>query len=334
MTDLFGTWLRKTSRATPSAISLPALADGPTPPALPDGPMIAHSGLDRAPASRFPSPGRARARKTSATCGPSSSASLQPVGPMSSWENRLRQRLARIGSTECLLTWKASVTPAGRSLFRLVPSMRPIEEIASGLWPTPTAVDRVRNEETMAKCAAFRKRNAGQNTVPLYLGEVAERTALWPTPNQRDYKGAPGAACQARGGHQSSLPAVTKAMWPTPVKSDGTGGPRPPDAKRGPMPGLKAAAAGMWPTPCSSDDRDRGRWEDPAIQRRVTMGKQVMLSMLAQGSGPSIDGPSEQTEKRGALNPQFVSWLMGFPPEWDACAPTATPSSRKSRQKS
>ena len=40
-------------------------------------------------------------------------------------------------------------------------------------WPTPMAVDRVRDDETMAKCADFRKRNANQNTVPLYLGEVA-----------------------------------------------------------------------------------------------------------------------------------------------------------------
>jgi hypothetical protein len=42
-------------------------------------------------------------------------------------------------------------------------------------WPTATATNRVRNEETMAKCAAFWKRNANQNTVPLYLEEVVLR---------------------------------------------------------------------------------------------------------------------------------------------------------------
>jgi hypothetical protein len=49
--------------------------------------------------------------------------------------------------------------------------------------------------------------------------------------------------------------------------------------------------------------------------------------------GAAQNGQSAQTEKRGALNPEFVCWLMGFPPEWDACAPTAMPSSRKSQQK-
>jgi len=44
---------------------------------------------------------------------------------------------------------------------------------------------------------------------------------------------------------------------------------------------------------------------------------------------------SDQTRKgsTGALNPEFVSWLMGFPVEWLNYAPSETPSSRKSRRK-
>ncbi|KHA63403.1 hypothetical protein [Sphingomonas sp. Ant20] len=59
-------------------------------------------------------------------------------------------------------------------------------------WGTPTAVNRERSEETLAKCAAFRLRNANQKTVPLYMGEEAQ-LASWPTPTTRDWKD--GAEC-------------------------------------------------------------------------------------------------------------------------------------------
>ncbi len=53
-------------------------------------------------------------------------------------------------------------------------------------WPTPTAMNRPRTPETMAKSAEFRKRTANQNTVPLYLSEAA---ANWPTPRVSDTEG-------------------------------------------------------------------------------------------------------------------------------------------------
>lgn len=56
----------------------------------------------------------------------------------------------------------------------------------------------------------------------VYRHPTAERpisetgAGLWPTPNARDYKGAPGAGCVERGGRQSSLPqAVKTRTWPT-----------------------------------------------------------------------------------------------------------------------
>lgn len=101
-------------------------------------------------------------------------------------------RLTRGGdrSSEMLLTGQAVQvsawpTPAARD-FKGVDrtdvdrlNARPLNEMVSK-WPTPTALDRPRSPETMAKSAAFRKANANQNTVPLYLGEVAQGFSLPP----------------------------------------------------------------------------------------------------------------------------------------------------------
>ena len=66
-------------------------------------------------------------------------------------------------------------------------------------------------------------------------------------------------------------------------------------------------AAKMWPTPCASDNRDRGNMSDPAIQRRIEIGKQVGLSMAVKEEAGG-----------GSLNPDWVELLMGWPRGWSA----------------
>jgi hypothetical protein len=252
------------------------------------GRTIDLSGLGLVHVSRSASPARARVKRTSATSGQNSSVSLQPAAPTSLWENRLRQRLASLGSTECVLTWKASATPQGRPLSRLVPSTRPTGGIDSGSWPTPTA--RLGDEQRGMPTAeqGLKRFESGRRNL-----EDAAAFSPWPTPTSRDHKdGSPCANVETNG-------LLGRMVWP-------------------------------YPTPSASMVT-----EQDMAQANVG-GQQSEPSSLCgrEGFGPTPILPAEQTEKPGALNPEFVSWLMGFPPEWVSCAPSVMPSSRKSRPKS
>ena len=119
--------------------------------------------------------------------------------------------------------------------------------------------------------------------------------------------------------------------WPTPIVGDITGGPRPPDSRRGPAPGLQAAAhLTSWPTASARDWKDTsgmsltGTNPDGSTRSR--------LDQLPRVAGLTAIGSPAATAKPGQLNPAHSRWLMGLPPEWDACAPTVMPSSRKLRK--
>ena len=97
-------------------------------------------------------------------------------------------------------------------------------------------------------------------------------------------------------------------MWPTPDASPrGPTKDYNPKAKSQSGRSLQSFAA-KFPTPQASDHRDRGNMSNPSIQRRVTIGKQIMLSQ-------SVDLNS------GQLNPTWVEWLMGWPLGWTDLKP-------------
>jgi len=97
-------------------------------------------------------------------------------------------------------------------------------------------------------------------------------------------------------------------MWATP---DAAAGKRGGTLKRGKRPSGANRQVSindqvkMWPTPQASDNRDRGCMEDPSIQRRIKIGKQIGLTTAVK-----------ETRSSGSLNPQWVEWLMGYPEGW------------------
>jgi hypothetical protein len=98
-----------------------------------------------------------------------------------------------------------------------------------------------------------------------------------------------------------------------------------------------------WPTPMAgtpaqngyneAGNTDSGRktvalasWLTPTATARPLNEEAVMLV-----SGPTSAGSPAPTERPAQLNPDFTRWLMGYSAEHLSCAPTAMPSSRKSR---
>ena len=92
------------------------------------------------------------------------------------------------------------------------------------------------------------------------------------------------------------------------------------------------ALLASWPTASARD------WKDtPGMSETGTNpdgSTRSRLDQLPRVAGLTAIGSPAATEKPGQLNPAHSRWLMGYPAEWDACAPTATPSSRKSRKSS
>jgi hypothetical protein len=93
----------------------------------------------------------------------------------------------------------------------------------------------------------------------------------------------------------------------------------------------QATQMASWPTPKERDYRSENATPEQ-VQKQMDHPRGKDLAK--QTRGMTLSGSPAQTERRGQLNPSFSRWLMGYPAEWDDCAPSEMPSSRKSRQSS
>lgn len=344
-----------------NATSSPGSADGATPCASRASKGRRASGAEAAPASPSATPERALAQPTSATCGlpgsglfRSAADSASALG--SSLASRLRAKLPLGGSMEYALTWKERATPAGRLIFALRASARPTSDSVSTGWPTVLAEDGTKGRDNLAKSKA---RGAGNLNIPStaalagwttpaatngkagnhYTENMTGKTltmdaslAGWPTP----MAGSPGTEdYNPAGNTDSSRKTVALVGWNTPRATDGSNG--GPNQSGGALPADAALTRERerdephgWCTPSARDWKDTPGMKttetnpDGSSRNRVDqLPRQAQLA-----SGAPATSSSAPTEKRGALNPRFSLWLMGYPEEWASCGERAMLSIR------
>ncbi len=159
-------------------------------------------------------------------------------------------------------------------------------------------------------------------------------SGLLPTPTRAQYgtanNGNPhdGRTEYRTKGKPSLSTMARTGLWPTPTAGDAeaSGSRNTPSSSAKPGLSLTDAVRAdggtgrLWPTPIARDSRTiAGAKSKPGQEGTEGLIRQVAKAEKATS---------------GALNPAFVAWLMGYPPEWVSCAPSVMPSSRKSRPSS
>ncbi len=319
-----------TSEASTNITGSPEAVCGALPHAEQDGKTPGLSGRRRAPASPSVRREKAAEQMIQGICGRTYfDSSAPPVLPgndlLSLWENRLAARLATVGSTEFALIWRRKTTPAGHAIFRLAPSTRHTNGTGSigAPWPTPSVANATGGQSS---------RSGDRKGEMLLSGLMREAEAsTWSTPRASDgEKGGPNMAFSAGGQPLPAQMHQNEAMWRSPNVVDSKGGTRKGEGQV--QLTHQIADTAVWATARAEAGRANGSVKHICGKRGAGNIEDQMAATAL--TGPTPNGSSATTAKRGAPNPVFAFWLMGFPEEWISGALAAMRSYRKPRSKS
>lgn len=280
-----------------SAISSPGSADGRFPCVAQAGLTVAQHGQHHAPANLSARQAKDLGLLTSGTYGPPHIGLLANAVLSWSLASSLAALTRTTGSTLYKLTWKPWVMPSGRLRFRLRASARRTSETALIGWPTPIASN--------GRGAGNFNRQGGVNL------QTAALLAGWPTPSATDGKGGYQGGRVRNGKLSTDRLDVTAQLagWPTPTTSNDR-------------------------SPCPQEAMRTYRDNGTKIQKRLQDVAALCGPARLTVSGNLLTGFTAAMESGGQLDPDHSRWLMGFPVEWEDCAPTETPSILKRRQRS
>jgi len=133
------------------------------------------------PANPSHTPGSSWARRMTVISGLQCLKSSSESSPLGSLEKMLLAS-SEWNSTRLWLTWRVQDTPAGRSLFRLLPLTPPTVATGSGLWATPIA-----NNSMSASLEAVKKEAARLHPKGFYtLATQVTEPTMWPTPTANE----------------------------------------------------------------------------------------------------------------------------------------------------
>lgn len=323
-----------------SAISSLALEAGLGHSDLPDGQKTGPSGPVLAPASPSVQQANSVEQPTSATCGQPSQGSSASAALQRFLASRLRQSLDVNGSLEYSLTWKEWAMPSREPICALRASGRRTSDNGSTGWPTPLSTDGEKGRDSLEKSKA---RGAGNLNLP-----STAALSGWPTPAAQEAGGTPEQFLARKekavaNGHTLGVSLTSLSMvaqltgWPTPKVATGDyqysqGDKTKPVLN---LSGVAKLALSGWATPAARDWKSNEASQEHHDARAAqTRGKPLSEQAHQVASGTTTPSCPAQTESKGALNPEFSRWLMGFPAAWLSCVDWVTLSSRRSRQNS